>query len=61
MAKGAFDVPCAQWRKGAAGAECQRTLAAVRHAEGPVMTRCIGEALGLDTGVRGRLEPLAGS
>ncbi|MFD4759790.1 hypothetical protein ACFWOJ_13110 [Streptomyces sp. NPDC058439] len=32
----------------------------MRQAAGPVMTRQIGEALGLDTGVRGKLEPLRG-
>ncbi|WP_225102564.1 hypothetical protein [Streptomyces sp. CoH27] len=38
--------------------EYQRILAAVRAAGGPVMTRQVGEALGLGTGIRGRLEPL---
>ncbi|MGW0884666.1 hypothetical protein [Streptomyces sp. NPDC002671] len=33
---------------------------AVRQAAGPVSTRQIGEVLGLDTGVRGKLEPLRG-
>ncbi|MER6549689.1 hypothetical protein [Streptomyces sp. NPDC001250] len=41
-------------------AEYQRILAAVRQATGPVATRQIGEVLGLDTGVRGKLEPLRG-
>lgn len=41
-------------------AEYQRILATVRQAAGPVATRQIGEGLGLDTGVRGRLEPLRG-
>ncbi|MFB7116328.1 hypothetical protein [Streptomyces sp. NPDC056291] len=41
-------------------AEYQRILAAVRQAAGPVATRQIGEVLGLDTGVRGKLEPLRG-
>ncbi|WP_262371169.1 hypothetical protein [Streptomyces sp. WAC01526] len=41
-------------------AEYQRILTAVRQAAGPVATRQIGEALGLDTGVRGKLEPLRG-
>ncbi|MEW2489874.1 hypothetical protein [Streptomyces sp. NPDC048411] len=40
--------------------EYQRILTAVRQAAGPVATRQIGEMLGLDTGVRGRLEPLRG-
>ncbi|UTP28168.1 hypothetical protein [Streptomyces rapamycinicus] len=39
-------------------AEYQRILAAVRQAAGPVAVRPIGEVLGLDTGVRGKLEPL---
>ncbi|UKY54901.1 hypothetical protein [Streptomyces inhibens] len=41
-------------------ADYQRILAAVRQASGPVATRAVGEALGLDTGVRGKLEPLRG-
>ncbi|MEE1752773.1 hypothetical protein [Streptomyces sp. SP18CS02] len=41
-------------------AEYQRILAAVRQAAGPVAVRQIGEVLGLDTGVRGKLEPLRG-
>ncbi|MEF9886913.1 hypothetical protein [Streptomyces sp. P9-A4] len=41
-------------------AEYQRILATVRQAAGPVATRQIGEMLGLDTGVRGKLEPLRG-
>lgn len=40
--------------------EHQRILSAVRQAVGPVATRQIGEMLGLDTGVRGKLEPLRG-
>lgn len=40
--------------------EYQRILAAVRAAGGPVMTRQVGEALELDTGIRGKLEPLRG-
>lgn len=40
--------------------EYQRILAVVRQAPGPVMTRHVGEALGLDTGIRGKLEPLRG-
>lgn len=40
--------------------EYQRILAAVRQAAGPVATRQSGEVLGLDTGVRGKLEPLRG-
>jgi len=40
--------------------EYQRILASVRAAGGPVMVRQVGEALGLDTGVRGKLEPLRG-
>jgi hypothetical protein len=41
-------------------AEYQSILAAVRQAVGPVATRQIGEVLGLDTGMRGKLEPLRG-
>jgi hypothetical protein len=41
-------------------AEYQRILAVVRQAGGPVSTRQIGEVLGLDTGVRGKLELLRG-
>jgi hypothetical protein len=40
--------------------EYQRILAAVRRAGAPVATRAVGETLGLDTGVRGKLEPLRG-
>jgi hypothetical protein len=38
----------------------QRILAAVRQAAGPVMTRQVGEMLGVDVGVRSKLEPLRG-
>lgn len=41
-------------------AECQRILAVVRQAGAPTATRAVGEALGLDTGLRGKLEPLRG-
>ncbi|MFD7490306.1 hypothetical protein [Streptomyces mirabilis] len=44
--------------KGALPPEYQRILAVVQQAAGPVMTRHVGEALGLDTEVRGALEPL---
>ncbi|MDQ0771771.1 hypothetical protein QF026_000237 [Streptomyces aurantiacus] len=40
--------------------EYQRILASVRAAGGPVMVRQVDEALGLDTGVWGKLEPLRG-
>ena len=40
--------------------EYQRILTIVRQAGEPVMTWRVGEALGLDTGVRGKLEPLRG-
>ncbi|MEK8168762.1 hypothetical protein NKH77_55765 [Streptomyces sp. M19] len=33
-------------------------LAIVREADGPVQVRAVGERLGLETSVRGRLEPL---
>jgi len=38
----------------------QRILAAVRLAAGPVMARQVGDALGIDVSVRGKLEPLRG-
>lgn len=38
----------------------QRILAAVRRAAGPVMARQVGDALGIDVSVRGKLEPLRG-
>jgi hypothetical protein len=40
--------------------EYQRILTAVRQAAGPVMARQVGEALGLEAGARGKLEPLRG-
>ncbi|GGW58950.1 hypothetical protein GCM10010503_40090 [Streptomyces lucensis JCM 4490] len=40
--------------------EYQRILDAVRQPAGPVVTRQIGELLGLDTAVRGKPEPLRG-
>ncbi|TDU04473.1 hypothetical protein EDD99_2935 [Streptomyces sp. 846.5] len=40
--------------------EYQRILAAVRQGGAPLATRTVGEALGLDTGMRGKLEPLQG-
>ncbi|MEV0743517.1 hypothetical protein AB0I51_48165 [Streptomyces sp. NPDC050549] len=40
--------------------EYQRILTVVRTAGGPVSVRQVGEELGLDTGVRGKLEPLRG-
>ncbi|MFF3488878.1 hypothetical protein ACFYXC_37265 [Streptomyces sp. NPDC002701] len=38
----------------------QRMRAAVRQAAGPVMARQVGEMLGVDISVRGKLEPLRG-
>ncbi|WP_405636559.1 hypothetical protein OG543_17835 [Streptomyces sp. NBC_01178] len=38
----------------------QRILAAVRQAAGPVMTRQVGEMIGIDVTVRSKLEPLRG-
>ncbi|MGJ5797968.1 hypothetical protein ACSCB1_02150 [Streptomyces europaeiscabiei] len=38
----------------------QRILAAARQAAGPVMTRQVGEMLGVDVSVRSKLEPLRG-
>ena len=39
---------------------CQRILAAVRQAAGPVMARQVGEMLGVDVNIRSKLEPLRG-
>ncbi|WP_238432102.1 hypothetical protein [Streptomyces cavernae] len=36
----------------------RRILAIVREADGPVQVRAVGERLGLDASVRGKLEPL---
>ena len=36
----------------------RKILAIVREAGGPVQVRAVGERLGLDTSVRGKLEPL---
>lgn len=41
-------------------ADYQRILALVRGAGGPVATRQVGEGLGMDTEIRGKLEPLRG-
>jgi hypothetical protein len=41
-------------------ADYQRILALVRAAGEPVATRKVGEGLGMDTEVRGKLEPLRG-
>ncbi|MEW2636171.1 hypothetical protein AB0903_32155 [Streptomyces sp. NPDC048389] len=38
----------------------QRILAIVRQVAGPVMTRQVGDALGVDVSVRAKLEPLRG-
>ncbi|MEU2119493.1 hypothetical protein ABZ567_28475 [Streptomyces sp. NPDC016459] len=38
----------------------QRILAVVRQAAGPVMARQVGEVLGVDVGIRSKLEPLRG-
>lgn len=38
----------------------QCILAAVRQAAGPVMTRQVGEMLGVDVSIRSKLEPLRG-
>ncbi|MFD9483604.1 hypothetical protein ACFWBX_06290 [Streptomyces sp. NPDC059991] len=40
--------------------DCQRILAAVRQAAGPVMARLVGELLGVDVSVQTKLEPLRG-
>ncbi|MET7486706.1 hypothetical protein [Streptomyces sp. NPDC005538] len=41
--------------------EYQRILAIVRDAGGAVTVRQVGEVLGLEAAVRGKLEPLRGS
>jgi hypothetical protein len=41
-------------------ADYQRILALVRAAGGPVATRQVGQGLGMDTEIRGKLEPLRG-
>jgi hypothetical protein len=46
--------------EGALPPDYQRILAIVRDAGGPVATRQVGEALGLEVSVRGKLEPLRG-
>lgn len=40
------------------GLEAGKILAVVREADGPVRVRAVGERLGLDASVRGRLGPL---
>ncbi|MFD8135171.1 hypothetical protein [Streptomyces mirabilis] len=44
--------------EGALPGDYRRILAIVREADGPVQVRAVGERLGLDTAVRGKLEPL---
>ncbi|TPQ21345.1 hypothetical protein FGD71_015455 [Streptomyces sporangiiformans] len=39
-------------------ADSRRILAIVRAAGGPVQVKAVGEELGLEVGVRGKLEPL---
>jgi len=43
---------------GALPGDYRKILAIVREADGPVQVRTVGERLGLDTSVRGKLEPL---
>ncbi|MFC9083346.1 hypothetical protein ACFTY7_41515 [Streptomyces sp. NPDC057062] len=43
---------------GALRGDYRRVLAIVREADGPVQVRAVGERLGLNVSVRGRLEPL---
>ncbi|MEE1761199.1 hypothetical protein [Streptomyces sp. SP18BB07] len=43
---------------GALPGDYRRILAIVREADGPVQVRTVGERLGLDASVRGKLEPL---
>ncbi|WJE01980.1 hypothetical protein [Streptomyces antimycoticus] len=60
--KGVLPIPHrgAEMSETALPSEYQRILASVRAAGGLVMVPQVGEALGLDTGVRGKLEPLRG-
>ncbi|EGX54494.1 hypothetical protein SZN_37681 [Streptomyces zinciresistens K42] len=44
--------------EGALPGDYRRILAIVREADGPVQVRAVGERLGLDASVRGKLEPL---
>jgi hypothetical protein len=44
--------------EGALPGDYRKILAIVREADGPVQVRAVGERLGLDTSVRGKLEPL---
>jgi hypothetical protein len=44
--------------EGALPGDYRKILAIVREADGLVQVRAVGERLGLDTSVRGRLEPL---
>ncbi|MER5452221.1 hypothetical protein ABT065_42455 [Streptomyces sp. NPDC002764] len=44
--------------EGALPGDYRRILVIVREADGPVQVRVVGEQLGLDASVRGRLEPL---
>ncbi|MDO0938922.1 hypothetical protein QQY66_47110 [Streptomyces sp. DG2A-72] len=44
--------------EGALPGDSRRILAIVREADGPVQVRAVGERLGLNTSVRGKLEPL---
>ncbi|WP_338897724.1 hypothetical protein WBG99_20735 [Streptomyces sp. TG1A-60] len=44
--------------EGALPGDYRKILAIVREADGPVQVRVVGERLGLNTSVRGKLEPL---
>ncbi|MFD9318768.1 hypothetical protein ACFWDQ_13885 [Streptomyces sp. NPDC060053] len=44
--------------EGALPGDYRKILAIVREADGPVQIRAVGERLGLDASVRGKLEPL---
>ncbi|MEU6578964.1 hypothetical protein [Streptomyces sp. NPDC046805] len=44
--------------EGALPGDYRKILATVREADGPVQVKAVGERLGLDTSVRGKLEPL---
>ncbi|WP_406502223.1 hypothetical protein [Streptomyces sp. NBC_00500] len=44
--------------EGALPGDYRKILAIVREPDGPVQVRAVGERLGLDASVRGKLEPL---
>ena len=51
-------IPQRRDRGGRPAGDYRRILAIVRAADGPVQVRAVGEELGLEVAVRGKLEPL---